>query len=123
MRDAYREGRVLTAVNENSQIIGVIVWKQIEYEVDGVKRIYFGPFAVDVSVKGKGVGWMLIQEVMKIARSNGISELEISVVNHRVDLIPYYEKMGFSRVSTLEFTDSGLTRPSHFIVMRKSISF
>ena len=118
MREAYVEGRVLVAVSKTTDyILGVIVWN-----ITPEGRIYFGPFAVRNELKGKGLGKRLIEQVERIALDKQIVEMEITVVNHRTDLFPYYEKMGFFVVASKEFEDiQGLTRPSLFVIMRKPV--
>jgi hypothetical protein len=52
--------------------------------------------------------------------------VQLTVVNHRTDILPFYEKRGFVRVGEKPFKqhltspdDDLLSRPSHFIVMRR----
>ncbi len=118
MREAYIEGRVLVAVSAATNLImGVIVWS-----ITSEGRIFFGPFAVDQEYKGKGLGKQLIEQVDRIAEDKLINEMEISVVNHRTDLFPYYEKMGFCRIGSKEFeVKQGLTRPATLIILRRRI--
>jgi predicted N-acetyltransferase YhbS len=79
-----------------------------------------GPLAVDQSRQGRGLGSKIIAEAVRRARDElDCDELEITVVNHRSDLFPYYEKIGFRRVGEAPFRDTErITRPCHFVVMR-----
>lgn len=52
--------------------------------------------------------------------------MQLTVVNWRTDVLPFYEKRGFKEVATKPFGQPGfsleesfLTRPSHFIIMRR----
>jgi len=65
--------------------------------------LYFGPFAVDPSAQGAGVGRALLQHVEQLARSRGCHGLEITVVNCRSDILPMYERLGFVEVGTEPF--------------------
>jgi len=87
--------------------------------------IDLGPFFVDVAVKGSGKGSEVLRLLKTTARDQlGARIFEITVINHRTDLFPFYEKRGFVRTGREfgytagnGFNESWLTRPSHFIVM------
>eukprot|EP01038_Epipyxis_sp_PR26KG_P007316 gene7316-9968_t len=119
MRSAFENGRIIKAVDEINVIIGVIVW---DLDIDSSK-IEFGPFAVSRSIKRTGVGKLLLQEIERIGASKGIKKIEMSVINWRVDLIPMYEYLGFTKVSDVPFPHPDrLTRPSHCLIYQKDIS-
>jgi GNAT superfamily N-acetyltransferase len=85
--------------------------------------MYFGPFAVAPRCKGQGLGRALLDEVERLSRLRGISEIEIRVVNHRSDLFPMYEKLGYDYCGESPYPKPEiLTRPSHFLVMRKKLT-
>jgi hypothetical protein len=112
------EGRVLTVLIED-QIVGVIFWQQLSET-----SLYFGPFAVAKSWQGKGVGKLLLQEVERIATERNLTELVIKVVNHRTDLIPWYQSLGYRIVSEVAWPESHshiLTKPSFFYEMKRSL--
>ncbi len=123
--EAYREDRVIKAVDTDGFTVGVIVWEIITKDDTnevGSQSIYFGPFAVHPLHQGKGVGKLLLEEVYSIARIRGISFVDISVVNHRSDLFPVYTKLGFVTTGLMDFVDTErLSRPCHFVLMRKQI--
>lgn len=83
-----------------------------------------GPLAVDRKLQGRGLGQRIIADVVvpRARDALGCSVLEITVVNHRTDLFPFYEKIGFVHVGTQEFGDvERLTRPSHFKIMHLAL--
>mmetsp|Transcript_14469 Transcript_14469/g.41084 ORF Transcript_14469/g.41084 Transcript_14469/m.41084 type:complete len:183 (-) Transcript_14469:203-751(-) len=88
----------------------------------------FGPFAVHPSAQGKGHGRAMMAAAEGIARELGCTSLEIEVVNHRTDLLPFYKRAGFEETSTApcdkahNCDETQLTRPSHFVRMRKSLA-
>jgi predicted N-acetyltransferase YhbS len=118
MAAAYEEGRVLVARQQGSdRIIGVIVWASA-----GETTVHFGPFAVDPSVKGRGIGRQLLARLDEVALAAKKTDIVIHVVNHRADLFPFYERLGFKSVGTEEFYDTDrLTRPSHFVILQRFI--
>jgi predicted N-acetyltransferase YhbS len=125
---SYNDQRVIKAEIETSNgpsIVGVIVWDIIDILVDGTssKSMYFGPFAVSCRSQGKGVGKLLMSEVDRIARANGISYVDINVVNHRSDLLPMYAKLGYDDIGTItEYPfPERLSRPAHFVNLRRKL--
>ncbi len=116
-RKSYDEGRVL-------KIGGADVDGVLFYELMPEKKcVFFGPFAVSKEHAGKGYGRALISHMENIARKAGMKWVLLYNVNHREDLSGLYSHWGFE---TLEETvpypdDSRLTRPSHFIQLRRAL--
>jgi GNAT superfamily N-acetyltransferase len=119
MKAALEEGRVIAAYRageRRSAAVGCIVWELQE------KCIYFGPLAISPLHQKLGIGRELMDRVGAIGIREGRSVLEISVVNHRTDIIPLYEKMGFVKVSEGEFPNpERLSRPAMFFIMQKQL--
>jgi GNAT superfamily N-acetyltransferase len=58
-------------------------------------RGYFGLLAVDESRQGAGIGAALVDRVEDDLRRRGCDSVEITVVDLRRELFPYYEKRGY----------------------------
>jgi GNAT superfamily N-acetyltransferase len=56
---------------------------------------YFGMLAVDPGRQKSGMGAKLIAAAEDLARKQGCSVMEITVVNVRPELFPYYRKLGY----------------------------
>ena len=122
-------GRVIVAVDRVGKgdiVIGCAAPRidntAIPAQCDG-----FGPFAVATDVQRRGVGNVLLAAVEARCVESGVERINISVVNHRVDLLRWYTARGFAEYGTAP-TDaahncdaSQLTRPSHFILMTKTL--
>jgi GNAT superfamily N-acetyltransferase len=68
------------------------------------------------------VGKALINSAMEAARSKGVGTVEISVINLRDELFPFYERMGFVRCGEAPYPlPERLSRPCHFILYRKAL--
>lgn len=88
---------------------------------------YFGTFAVDPAVQGGGTGRRLLTHAdAEALRRWGSPALEMTVIAQRVDLIAWYERMGF--VATGErrpfpYGDERFGRPRRddleFVVLRR----
>lgn len=109
------EEKTIIKVTINNEIVGVTFWQLIND-----KLLYFGPFAVSPNHQKKGIGKLMLNELDRIANERNIDELFIKVVNHRLDLIPWYQSLGYIITGTSEWpTDylHYLTKPTHFIDM------
>lgn len=117
---AYKNERVLKAVNDTDDIVGCVVFDLVEK--NGFKYLYFGPFAVYPHLQGQGIGGLLLAELRRIGLECGANYFEITVVNHRTDLLPYYQKLGFTIQEEVPFEDiERITRPCTFFVMTKPL--
>ena len=99
-------------------------------EGDGTRVCQVGPLAVDPHLQKSGLGKHMIAHAERMIIDGGynVSHLQIYVVNHRTDLIPYYESRGFTHLEVRDFYYTGypdlsaiICRPSKFLVMRKPV--
>lgn len=85
---------------------------------------YFGMLAVDTNRQKSGLGGKLIAAAEEFARKRGCSVMEITVVNVRPELFPYYRKLGYVDVGP-EGRRAAVKREPlidyHLIRMRKTL--
>ena len=114
---------------ESGEMVGCIRGV-FSVEEDGELVCECGPIATAPAMQGQGFGSHMINECERRAvAERGVKFLQITVVNWRTDVIPFYHKRGFVDVGTKPFRQPGhtleescLSRESHFIVMRKKVS-
>jgi predicted N-acetyltransferase YhbS len=86
-------------------------------------RGYFGLLAVDPAQHGKGVGRTLIRAAEDRFRRAGCRAVDISVVDLRTELPPFYRRLGYVESGTAPFSDpEKATRACHFILMSKPLT-
>jgi predicted N-acetyltransferase YhbS len=86
-------------------------------------RGYFGLLAVDPARHGKGVGRELIRAAEDRFQRAGCRAVDISVVDLRTELPPFYRRLGYVESGTAPFPDpEKATRPCHFILMSKPLN-
>lgn len=144
LEKAYKEGRIIKAVNSDRSdktIYGVIVYEfttssalitdssQSVNDIsctndDNDKRvIHYGPLAVSPLSQGKGVGKKLIAYVEEVGRQQAAYAVKIHVMNLRSDLIPMYEKMNYVCVGREEYPyPERLSRYCFFHLYEKKLS-
>jgi GNAT superfamily N-acetyltransferase len=85
-------------------------------------RGYIGLLAVDPARQGGGFGRALMKAAEAYCRSHGALHADLSVVNLREELPPFYRHLGYSDCGTEPFPDpEQATRPCHFILMTKPL--
>ncbi|WP_328744985.1 GNAT family N-acetyltransferase [Streptomyces sp. NBC_00285] len=63
---------------------------------------YFGMFAVSPVLQGGGLGKVIIAEAERIARETwGVTEMHMTVISVRDDLIAWYERRGYRRTGQM----------------------
>ncbi|GED88723.1 GNAT family N-acetyltransferase [Streptomyces sp. 6-11-2] len=73
----------------------VVACCQLEHQGD---HAYFGMFAVSPTLQGAGLGKVVIAEAERQAREDwGASEMHMTVISVREDLIAWYERRGYRR--------------------------
>jgi GNAT superfamily N-acetyltransferase len=84
---------------------------------------YFGLLSVDPDFQGKGLGRILVDQAEVFCRDAGQNLMRIRVLNHRTELPPFYEKLGYHVAQIEEVEQEPAARmPYHFIVMEKSLA-
>lgn len=63
---------------------------------------YFGMFAVSPALQGAGLGKVVITEAERVARESwGATEMHMTVISVRDDLIAWYERRGYRRTGRM----------------------
>ncbi|MER5896617.1 GNAT family N-acetyltransferase [Streptomyces sp. NPDC001876] len=66
------------------------------------KAAYFGMFAVRPGLQGAGLGKVIIAEAERMVRESwGVTEMHMTVISVREELIAWYERRGYRRTGEL----------------------
>jgi ribosomal protein S18 acetylase RimI-like enzyme len=89
------DGRLLTVEREGR----IVACCQLEHRAD---HAYFGMFAVSPRLQGAGVGKVILAEAERLARETwGATEMHMTVISVRDDLIAWYERRGYRRTGRM----------------------
>jgi ribosomal protein S18 acetylase RimI-like enzyme len=85
------DGRLLTVEREGR----IVACCQLEHRGE---HAFFGMFAVSPRLQGAGLGKVIIAEAERQARATwGVTEMHMTVISVRDDLIAWYERRGYRR--------------------------
>lgn len=85
-------------------------------------RGYIGMLAVDPSRQGTGLGRQLMRVAEHYCLQAHCTEVIITVINLRTELMPFYGSQGYREQGTLPYSDTHrATQPCHFVVMVKPL--
>ncbi|HJV88854.1 MAG TPA: GNAT family N-acetyltransferase [Holophagaceae bacterium] len=88
----------------------------------GPDRGYLGTLSVDPGHEGTGLARALVREAEARCRAVGSRFLDLSVVNLRKELFPFYRKLGFAPMGVIPFPmPSKLILPCHLVQMTKAL--
>jgi len=114
-RLAARDSCFIVAGDPDSEEMAAAVWVKVTDN-----RGYFGMLSVNPPYQGKGLGRLLITEIERHCIAAGCHALDLDVVNLRLELPPFYEKLGFTTSGTAPFNPlKKLRREAHMILMTK----
>ncbi|MFB7656747.1 MULTISPECIES: GNAT family N-acetyltransferase [unclassified Streptomyces] len=89
------DSRLLT-VERDGRIVACC---QLEHRGE---HAYFGMFAVSPALQGEGLGRTIIAEAERQAREAwGVTEMHMTVISVREDLIAWYERRGYRRTGKM----------------------
>lgn len=117
IREYFGSGRFLLAEEDGALAAGVYV------EMRG-DRSYLGLLAVDPSRQKAGLGRRMVAAAEEFAREMGSHAMDMTVVNLRLELPPYYEKLGYAVLGTApihEHMQPRVTQACHFVRMSKAL--
>lgn len=87
--------RLLTAEHDGA----IVSCCQLEHRGE---HAYFGMFAVSPTLQGSGLGKAVIAEAERMARETwGVTEVQMTVISVRDDLISWYERRGYRRTGRM----------------------
>ncbi|MFJ5773927.1 GNAT family N-acetyltransferase [Streptomyces sp. NPDC093094] len=99
------EGVLAVIESEDSRLLtverdgAVVACCQLEHRGD---HAYFGMFAVSPRLQGAGLGKVIIAEAERRARETwGVTEMHMTVISVRDDLIAWYERRGYRRTGRM----------------------
>ncbi len=116
-REYFGKGTFLMAEEDGVLAAGVYV------EMRG-DRSYLGLLAVDPSRQKAGLGRRMVAAAEEFAREMGSHAMDMTVVNLRVNLPPFYRKLGYAEVGTAPIREEMMprvTQACHFIRMSKAL--
>ena len=115
--EMFEKGEYLVAESPEGKIVG-----SVYFEKRG-ERAYFGMLSVEPETKGQGLGRLLIDAVEEHARKQGCIAMDITVVNLRTELPPFYRRFGYEITGEMPPPERMRSRiPCHLIKMSKELA-
>ncbi len=83
-------GRILAAVTEESSVIGCVAYRRHDSERCEMKRLYVRP-----EYRRRHAGKKLVEGIIRLARSDGFSEMVLDTIKPLESAVRLYKKYGF----------------------------
>jgi len=111
----FESGEFLLA-EEEENLVGCVY---LEHRGD---HTYLGLLSVDPTIQRGGLGSRIVSGAEEYCRERGAKFMDISVVNLREELLPFYAKRGYIEIGTSPFPSNvKLKVHCHFINMSKDL--
>lgn len=111
---------ILKYCDANGEILGTVYLKT------QTESVYLGMLSVSPGLQNSGIGRQLMQAAESFATHQGLSTIEMTVINLRHELIAWYKKLGYAFTGEQKpFPENDYGKalvPLHFEVMAKHIS-
>jgi GNAT superfamily N-acetyltransferase len=116
VREMLTKGTFLLAEQEGALVACVFVSAQGE-------RAHLGLVSVDPARQGAGLGSQLMAAVELYCRAAGYGEMELRFINHRSELLRFYQRQGFAETGVTEILPDvqRIKIPFHFVQMCKRL--
>ncbi|HTU36083.1 MAG TPA: GNAT family N-acetyltransferase [Candidatus Acidoferrum sp.] len=97
LTEMMQKGEFLVAEDESNQIAACVY-----IEIRG-ERGYLGMLSVDPPKQGTGLGRVMVEAAENHCRNRGCRWMDLRVLSPRRELLPFYEKFGYTQVRREEF--------------------
>ncbi len=115
VRDLFGKGKFLLA--EDAAGLAGCVYVEVRGE-----RGYLGLLSVEPERQRAGLGRRLAIAAEDYLRAAGCRAVDLSIVNLRPELLPFYRRLGYTETGTAPFpADKHTKLPCHFITMSKAL--
>ena len=116
VRNLMTSGQFLIAQDDDGVAACVYVEPRGEHA-------YLGLLSVDPSRQRSGLGSRLVAAAEEHARASGMHYMDLRIVNLRLELPEFYQRLGYLITGTSPFPPEAITKqPCHFINMSKALS-
>jgi N-acetylglutamate synthase-like GNAT family acetyltransferase len=116
VRALLKKGKFLLA--EEAGALAGCVYVELRGE-----RGYFGLLAVDPALQRSGLGSRLVTAAEECCRAAGCAFMDLTIVNLRTELPPFYNRLGYLESGTLPFpSDQHPNQPCHLVRMSKPLA-
>lgn len=83
----------LVYCKEGNHILGIAALAS--YSVLSGHKGWIEDVVVDANARGRGIGRLLVEKLLDIARQKGLTDVLLFTANHRESAIRLYKKLGF----------------------------
>jgi ribosomal protein S18 acetylase RimI-like enzyme len=98
-------GTFIVARERNGEIVAAV------YTEAGDKRGYFGMLAVNPERQGTGLGRTMVYAAEEHLRQQGCERVDITVLNLRTELFPFYTRLGYTVTGTVDYHKRHALKP------------
>jgi ribosomal protein S18 acetylase RimI-like enzyme len=97
LRASIEEGSTILVMRKDDDIVGCVA-----LQAPDSREWYLSMLAVDPDCQADGLGKAIMAGAERFARERGAQQMRISVIDQRVSLIAWYERIGYVRTGASE---------------------